>query len=254
MTIDGDRAAVALTEAWKHFTAAMADAWMVRQDGALAGVTGVPLPTLNRVWVEEIGADGKAVGKLLNRIAATGLPHCLQVRPGCERKLGELAVRRGMTPSVDVPLMVLEDADSMGEAEPSDLVIRPLAPEDAGHHASLAAAGFEAPEEYLLQLITTGLVNAPGVCCYLGELDGEPVSTGLGVTLGDSVGIFNIATLPAHRRQGYGAAITARAIRDGFSRGAQWAWLQSSPAGYPVYQRMGFRTVESRPCWLATRV
>jgi GNAT superfamily N-acetyltransferase len=254
MTIDGDRAVRALTEVWNHFTAAMPEAWMVREDGALAGVTGVPLPTLNRVWVDEIGAEANAVATLLDQVAATGLPHCLQLRPGCDRALGELAARRGMTPSADIPLMVLEDADGIGVAEPTDLLIRPLAPEDASHHASVAAAGFEAPEEYLQQLITTGVHTAPGVCCYLGELHGEPVTTGLGVTLGDYVGIFNIVTRPAHRRQGYGATITARAVRDGLSQGALWAWLQSSPAGYPVYQRMGFRTVESWPCWLAPGV
>jgi hypothetical protein len=127
MTIDGDHAAWALAGAWEHFTVAMAEAWMVREDGALAGVTGVPLPTLNRVWVDETGAAAKAVEMLLNQVAATGLPHCLQLRPGCDRALGELAARRGMTPSDDVPLMVLEDAESIAVAEPTDLLIRPLA-------------------------------------------------------------------------------------------------------------------------------
>ena len=46
----------------------------------------------------------------------------------------------------------------------------------------------EAPDEYFQQLMTTGVLRAVGVSCYLGELDGEPVTTGFGVTIGDSIG------------------------------------------------------------------
>lgn len=254
MTIDGDRAARVLTDAWQHLAAEMPDAWALREGGAVATVTTVPLPTLNGVWVDELGADREAVAALLDRISATGLPHCLQLRPGCERSLSDLASRRGMTRDEDIPLMVLEDPSGRADTDPDGLVIKLLAPESASDHASLAAAGFEAPEEYFRQLMTTGLLRGAGVRCYLGEFDGEPVTTGVGVTLGDSVGIFNIATPSAYRRHGYGSAITARIIRDGLRSGARWAWLQSSPTGYPVYLRLGFQTVESWHCWLATGI
>ena len=69
--------------------------------------------------------------------------------------------------------------------------------------------------------------------------------------MADGVGIFNIATPPGSRRRGYGAAMTARVIADGLSDGGRWAWLQSSPAGYSIYERLGFRTLESWQSWLA---
>ena len=52
-------------------------------------------------------------------------------------------------------------------------------------------------------------------------------------------------TPPQHRGRGYGAAITAQVVRDGFRAGARFAWLQSSALGRPVYRRLGFRDVES---------
>jgi N-acetylglutamate synthase len=252
--IYADRAAYALAAAWQHLVAEMPGGWTLREGGAVAAVTTVPLPTLNGVWVDELGADREPVAALLDRVAATGLPHCLQMRPGCEQSLSDLAARRGMTRTTDVPLMVLEDASGLGDADPDGLEIERLAPEDADRHARLVAAGFEAPDEYFQQLMTTGVLRAVGVSCYLGEFDGEPVTTGFGVTIGDSIGIFNIATPPGQRRRGYGSAITVRTIRDGFNSRARWAWLQASPAGYPVYQRLGFRTVEAWHCWLATGV
>jgi predicted GNAT family acetyltransferase len=78
------------------------------------------------------------------------------------------------------------------------------------------------------------------------------VTTGMGLTIGSYVGVFNIATPPARRRRGYGAAVTVRAVADGVAAGARWAWLQSSGAGYPVYDRLGFRTTEDWNCWLST--
>lgn len=92
----------------------------------------------------------------------------------------------------------------------------------------------------------------PGLRMYVGTVDEVPVTTALSVpTSGDSVGIFNVATPPAHRGHGYGAAVTAAAIADGMAAGARWSWLQSSPEGVGVYERLGFRTVESWAMWVS---
>src|SRR6476659_7421379 len=81
--------------------------------------------------------------------------------------------------------------------------------------------------------------------CYLGRVAGRDVSTSVGLTLGNDVGLFGVATPPEHRGRGYGAALTAAAARDGFAAGADLAWLQSSRLGLPVYRRLGFREVET---------
>ena len=220
--------------------------------GRWAWVSGVALPTLNGVWAERADPDPDAVAGLLEGVKATGLPHCLQLRPGASPALAELAAARAMSLEMEIPLMVLEDPAAVSRARaPAGLALRELSPEQAGLHASVAAAGFEVPEELFVQLRAPDLVRLPGVRCYLGEVDGRAVTTGLGVTLGDFVGVFNIATPAAHRRQGYGAAVTVRAVADGLAAGAKWSWLQSSPPGYATYARLGFQTAETWPCWVA---
>jgi hypothetical protein len=115
----------------------------------------------------------------------------------------------------------LTDPRALGVTPQAEgLVIRELQPAEADKYASAAAAGFEAPVELFEQLMTPRMLKAPGVRAYIGEVDGQPVTTGLGVTLGSHVGIFNIATPPAHRGRGYGAAVTARAVADGLDAGA----------------------------------
>jgi N-acetylglutamate synthase len=250
MAVNGAVAAAALTETWRHLVAAMSGGWTRRDGGVFLAVTAVPVPALNVVFVDGPGVGVEVVTGFLEEVAAARLPHCLQSRPGCEPMLAQVAMRRGMTQDAEIPLMVCEDANALGNNRPADLVIRALLPEEVSVHAKLASVGFGAPEEYFRTLMTPAVLSGPGARCYVGEVDGEPVTTAFAVILGDFVGIFNVATPPVHRRRGYGAAVTAEAVRDGLSNGATWAWLQSSPAGYPVYERLGFRTIESWRCWL----
>src|SRR5437588_9587133 len=251
MPVDAEHAARALTTAWQQLCSALPYGWAERAGGAVACVTTVFLPTLNGVWVDELDPPVERVAQLLDRVAAEGLPYCLQLRPGTGEALGELARERDMSREQDVPLMVLQEPGKLECATPAELVIHPLAPAQAHRHASVAAAGFGAHEEHFRRLIAPALLELAGVRCYVGEAAGEPAVSGLGYTMADGVGIFNIATPPGSRRRGYGAAMTARVIADGLSDGGRWAWLQSSPAGYSIYERLGFRTLESWQSWLA---
>jgi hypothetical protein len=253
MGIDAAAAAAALAASWQRLVGAIPAGWARRYGGAVAMVTGVQSPFLNGVWSERADPDPGIVADLLDRVAATGLPHCLQLRPGGSPALSRLAENLGMSRDPDdVPLMVLEDPAGLGRAQQVDgLVIRQLHPGEAELHVRMAAAGFEAPQEPFRQLVTPGMLGLPEVRCYVGEADGRLVTTGIGVTLGACVGIFNIATPPAERRRGYGAAVTARAVADGLAAGAAWSWLQSSLPGYPVYEQLGFRAVEFWQTWVS---
>lgn len=124
--------------------------------------------------------------------------------------------------------------------------IRQLAPAESALPVTVAAAGFGESAEPFEQLAGPELIDADGVRYYLGELDGEPVATGIGITFGPLTALFSIATVPGQRGHGFGTAITAHAVR---AAGSPWCWLQSSPDGYPVYERLGFRTVETRATW-----
>lgn len=219
----------------------------------MVAVTGVAIPTLNGVWTESVNANPTTAGELLDQVAATGLPYCLQLRPGTSSQLAEIASTRGMSrDDHPIPLMVLDSPDRLGTWEQSgDLEIRQLGPDEVATHAQVAAAGFEAPVEVMLKMMTPAALALPGVHCYLGEVDGKPVTTGLGVVIDSSVGVFNIATPPESRRRGYGAALTARIVEHAFRTGVTSAWLQSSAQGFAIYEALGFRTCEEWTCWLS---
>ena len=63
------------------------------------------------------------------------------------------------------------------------------------------------------------------------------------VSIDGMVAIYNVATIPAARRRGFGAAVTAAAMADAKADGARWAILETSGMGRSVDEGLGFRHV-----------
>src|ERR671936_618421 len=127
-------------------------------------------------------------------------------------------------------------ADELAAPEVDDLeVVRVETADGLAQALAVAATGFGAPPDLF----------APIYMLEVAAVDGRDVSTSTGYTLGDTVGIFNVATPPEHRGRGYGAALTAQAALAGFANGVELAWLGSSAMGLSVYRRLGFREVET---------
>jgi GNAT superfamily N-acetyltransferase len=250
MPVDAGTAARAFAEAWETLLNSTPGWWCERGHGVVGGITNVRLPTLNGVWAYGADPDRQATEGLLDRVAATELPYCLQA-PAEAAHAAEIAARRGMQLEGDVPLMVLEDIAAVAEPGPPGLRIRRLEATELSQHTALAGQGFEVDEAYFRALVSPDVVRLDGFRIYVGHVEAEPVTTGVGFTRGEWVGVFNIATPPAHRRRGYGAAVTVRAVRDGSDAGAGWAWLQASESGRPVYEQLGFRTLVSWRCWIS---
>lgn len=243
-----DAAARALASAWELLAATLPGAWAREVGGTLALVSRVPIATLNGVWIVDDAAASEDVEAGLDAVAATGLPHCAQLRPGADAATQAVPRRRGLTVAASVPLMAT--AGPLQPPPDGDLTLRPLAPDEAGLHCEIAAEAFGGPVAVFAALVTPEVLALPGLRGYLGLVDGEPVVTAIGISAGGAVGIFNVATSPSHRRRGYGAVATARAFADGIEAGASWGWLQSSETGYGVYHRLGFETLEWWDCWV----
>ena len=111
--------------------------------------------------------------------------------------------------------------------------------------ATVGAAGFEVPRELLEAMYKPRVVGVPDLSIYVAYAHGHPVSAAIAWVGDGAVGIFNVATPPEHRGQGYGRAVTTKDVADGFAVGADLAWLQASQLGQPVYRAMGFWQVET---------
>jgi GNAT superfamily N-acetyltransferase len=88
-----------------------------------------------------------------------------------------------------------------------------------------------------------GLLERADCAIYVGYSAGAPVTTGLAIRTGRTIGVYNIATIEAARRRGLGSLMTARITADGRAKGCDVAILQASEMGLSVYERLGYRTV-----------
>jgi GNAT superfamily N-acetyltransferase len=103
---------------------------------------------------------------------------------------------------------------------------------------------FHLPVDWFREIFEHDSLWRSGFSGWVGYVDGEAVTTAAAVVAAGSIGIYNVATLPHHRRQGYGEAILRHAVQQAQqAAGIERCVLQSSPKGFPLYARMGFRTV-----------
>ena len=75
-------------------------------------------------------------------------------------------------------------------------------------------------------------------------MDGRAVAIAAIVQAAGALGIYSLATIPAHRHQGYGEALLRAAATASRPKPSVEPFiLQSTEAGHSLYRRMGFRDV-----------
>jgi ribosomal protein S18 acetylase RimI-like enzyme len=232
----------ALVSAWTQLFAGIEGARFERRSDLIVAVCPeLPFPPCNGPWIEEDSpAAVEGLPGAIAEVDAAGAQACVHSRSGHERVQ---AAARGLG------FVHLERLSGM-VALPEELIdvvpageVAPITGGEVDATLDLLAVAFDEPRAFFARFYTA-VQRVAGARWYVGRLDDTVVSTALGVTTDGATGIFNVATLPEHRRRGYGAALTARAARDGFAHGAGLAYLHASPLGSTVYGRLGFRHVE----------
>ncbi|HEY3868812.1 MAG TPA: GNAT family N-acetyltransferase [Actinocrinis sp.] len=212
--------------------------------------SGVPVPTVNGILTETTDPDPAEIAALARQLPGLKIPYSIQLRGELDTRtkagasIGKTAAKYGLTLRYVEPLMIRRGKASPEAPEKAASSVRVTRAEDHARYAATMATAFEAPLDIMTMLTAPEILNAPGAVGYVAESGGEIVAVGFGLTTGDAVGIYNIATLREHRGRGYGRAITERAAADGMAAGARYVYLQSSEAGFDLYESMGFRVAE----------
>jgi GNAT superfamily N-acetyltransferase len=224
------------------------DGLVERSDGVALIVTGLPIRLFNQVIVESESARPERIAEAVSVMRDRGAHFVVNLRAGADDRYLPLMSRLGLVPvSAEpwMPGMALHPLPPSGTVTPPPGHDIRRVSDRAGvtDHLRAAAAGFGMPVEWLEPVITESLSARPAVSMYVGYSDGVAVTTGMGIRTGRTIGVYNIATVEAARRRGLGAAMTMRVVDDGSAAGCDVAILQSSDMGFPVYERLGFRTV-----------
>lgn len=151
--------------------------------------------------------------------------------------------KHGLRHSVDLPGMVAEELRPPTRPLPRLEVRRVTPGPSRDAFCSIGSLCFHVPLPWFLEVFESPAVWGK-FAAYVGYFDGEPVSTAAVVTGAGAAGVYNVATLPGRQRRGYGEAVMRYAVADARrTHGLSRTVLQSTPAGYRLYERMGFQTV-----------
>jgi ribosomal protein S18 acetylase RimI-like enzyme len=167
------------------------------------------------------------------------------LHPKARRKARHVFEKHGLRHSVDLPGMV---ADVVA---PPLKVLPPLEIRRVGDtptrdaFCAIGSVCFNVPISWFREVF-----DNDGVWdrfrAYVAFADQQPVSTAAVVIGGGAAGVYNVATFPGFQRRGYGEAVMRYALAEARrEHGIERTILQSTTAGFRLYQRMGYKVVTS---------
>jgi ribosomal protein S18 acetylase RimI-like enzyme len=165
------------------------------------------------------------------------------MEPAARKRSRQVFEKHGLRHSVDLPGMVAERVLPPARRLPEIDVRRVRNGATREAFCAIGSLCFHVPLAWFREVFDSDSVWE-NFAAYVGYVDGEAVSTTAIVMGADAVGVYNVATVPEQRRRGYGEALMRHAVEEAQRKhGVEQVILQSTPAGYKLYERMGFRTV-----------
>jgi len=218
-------------------------------------MTATPDPFRNVVVsarFDEASAD-RRIAQIAAAFAERGTPFLWWRAPfHTPTDLGERLERAGIGEIATGPAMAMDLRALPADAAPPPGVSIEGVTDAAGlrEYLDVLAAEPGAPDEP--DLFPAGTVEAilghtgprlasePVPMRYLARLEGRAVATSRLSLAGGSAGIYAVGTLPEARGRGIGRAMTLAPLRAARDMGYRIGTLQSTDAGYRVYQAIGF--------------
>lgn len=166
-----------------------------------------------------------------------------QLPPALAARLSDIAAGAGLQHMMPMTGMVATTPPPPTRALPR-LDLHPVSDEPTRRAvADVNADGYDMPRD----LLRTALVGAELWTEMLGVVgydDDEPVTTASVLPIDATAYVCLVATRPAYQGQRYAEAALRRALADAHGAwGIERTVLHATPAGWPVYKRMGYEDV-----------
>jgi GNAT superfamily N-acetyltransferase len=222
---------------------------VLERDGLVLSLTNVPEPSLNSAYVEREPADPpRALAWGEEEMARRGHAFGLDYPPGRWPALDRAVRDAGLERLLSRPVMAAETASVPEAAPPPGVRIEPVErPDQALTHARVDATAFGSSLEISERVFAPGLVGVEGARAFLAWRGDEPVGGSVAQEGAGATGVFGVGVVPEARGRGIGAALTVAAVR---AFPADLAWLVPSDLARPMYERLGFRELETWEVWV----
>jgi ribosomal protein S18 acetylase RimI-like enzyme len=220
-------------------------------EGLAVCLTGVPLAPFNPTLVVRLPADpDAAIAEAATRYEGTGLSIGIDLEATMHGPVRQAAARAGLTMVESRPGMTLRPRDVV-RIDPPDGVelFRVEDPALLDELVEVDAAAFGGEPAMTRRFLPDAVLEDPAQRVYAARIGGRLVGAGESTTVDHVIGVFGIATLPAFRRRGIGAALSSYLLEDR-AGDADLAFLDASELGLGVYRRLGFEITSTWEVWV----
>jgi GNAT superfamily N-acetyltransferase len=237
----------------RRFPRARRETW---PEGTVIGC-GFPSPDANHLVLTVPPVDLRALVERARHFFLPGFPFEIVASAPGEGDPFAAAGPLGPGPSRREPGMWLDLPPTL-QPPPAGLSILTVSDREAlSELRRLLGSVYHIPQGVLRTIFPASMLreeaSSSGVRLILARSGGRAVAGSVLVATEGVAGVYWVATDRRARRRGYGAAATWGALAAGRELGARAGFLQASPLGLPVYERMGFRTVLQYQIWQPAR-
>jgi ribosomal protein S18 acetylase RimI-like enzyme len=145
--------------------------------------------------------------------------------------------------------MVRDDASIEPEGNDSVVVRRAVGPEGAAANARVLSSAFSLPADAATRALPASLLDAPNLDVYLAFVGSDAVGTVTLIHQGDTSAVWSMATDMTRQRSGIGRRLLTTAMAEARMQGARRFFLGATPAGYRLYESLGFTTLVVAKVW-----
>jgi len=223
-----------------------------RLPGVTLALSGAPVADLNYVALDASPDPGARLRDCAAIVHARQLPVLVLVSAAVAEIVAPVAHDLGLIHAGSMPLMTRDGHGLPAAAGAGACVVtRVVSAADLVAALSIMAQANALPEDAVQQTLGPGLLDAPGIDVFLARQGDRPISTVTTTRHGTTVGIWTMATSPESQRAGAGRVLLTAVMAWHRASDAHLFYLGATAAGYPLYERLGFRTVETLPIWVA---
>jgi ribosomal protein S18 acetylase RimI-like enzyme len=168
------------------------------------------------------------------------------------RRAHRILARRGLDLATHMPGMIASKLEPETHRLPR-CEVQPV--EDAATLRDFCAVGsrcFRVPQDWFDEVFDARTAERVPFRAWVGYVSGNAAATAATIAKDGVLGIYNVATLPDFRRQGYGEGIVRECVeRESAVHGRMPIVLQSTASGLSLYERMGFEVVTRFRVWVS---
>ena len=238
------------TEGLSVFLGQAPRAEILLRQGCASILSGEPVADLNCVVVGPGAELEERFATTVETCKTKEIPFLAMLFPEAPESLAKDAEELGLVNASGFPFMVRGDAPS-DVSGARDVEVVQAGGDDVREWSRVLSLAFGMPEESVARALPAAWADSPGLDVYLARRSGRAIGS---VTLthhGDTAGVWAMGTDPQQQGTGAGRRLLSAVMAAARERGTRRFFLGATPAGFPLYERLGYQTRCTAQIWVS---